>query len=92
MAQKITQQELEKFVGEEVMTAVRNKEIELLKRCEFEPRVHINKLKITKCMIELVTDIDSREEAISCNCCKRIWLSFKGYSKHLVNQECKNYK
>ena len=92
MDQKITQKQLEQIAGEEVMRAIHNNEIELLKRCEFDPRVHINKLKITKCMIELATDNDKEEEAISCSSCKRTWISLKGFSEHLVNKECKKYK
>ena len=93
MAQKITQKQLEQIVGEDVMTAIRNKEIELLRRCEFDPYVKINKLKTTsiELTIELTTD-DKEEEAITCSSCKRTWVSLKGFSEHIDKKQCKKFK
>ena len=93
MAQKITQKQLEKFVGEDVMTAIRNKEIELLKRSEFDPCVKIQKLKTTsiELAIELTTD-DKDEKAITCTACKRTWVALKGFTEHIVGNQCKKFK
>ena len=92
MAQKITQKQLQEIVGAEVIDAITNKEIELLKKCEFDPRVYTNKLKTTTCVIELVTNVDNKEEIIIGCSCKRKWISIQGFSEHIINKECKYYK
>ena len=90
MAQKITREQLQEIVGEEVMVAIENKEIELLKRSDFDPRLNISKLETKTCRIELLTTTDNPEEIVIGCYCKRKWTNIKGFYEHVVKEEC-NY-
>ena len=60
---------------------------------EYNPKLKHTKLETKLCVIEIMKTKKNKDNIIiRCVACNRIWVKMKCFQKHIVKNECSNFK